>query len=321
MSSSLQQAIGSIGQTRRTIRWASVDDTTWVHAEDLCNALGWIRPARTLQTLQRYVSTALDLGIRPGSKDDRFVNEAGVQELFARRTGGPTQQVKNFVRARIYHDESVDYESDADEAEPTDVQEEPMVPISEIAAMELLARNRDEATLAHAQSLKARAEVLTEYRTLGGDTDDPVFQSARETLLGEMRRPYPIHNISVLEYIQFQGYPHAAALQLATVFGPDVKRAFKAEYGRDPMTYVALLPGAASNIAMYDRHRDIELLGSCWRNFQNHRAWYRERCASSTQRSVDRHHLQQMALGANNKPAPGWGPSRTQAVTDRSQPF
>ena len=188
MSSSLQQAIGSIGQTRRTIRWASVDDTTWLHAEDLCNALGWIRPARTLQTLQRYVSTALDLGIRPGSKDDRFVNEAGVQELFARRTGGTSEQVKNFVRARIYQDESVDYESDADEAEPTDAQEEPMVPVSEIAAMELLARNRDEATLAHAQSLKARAEVLTEYRTLGGDTDDPVFQSARETLLGEMRR-------------------------------------------------------------------------------------------------------------------------------------
>ena len=196
-----------------------------------------------------------------------------------------------------------------------------MLPISEIANMERLARSRDEATLIHAQSLKARADVLAEYRALGGNAEDPVFQSARETLLAEMKRPYPIHFISVLEYIQFQGYPEAAALQLAVVFGPDVKRAFRAERGHDPPTYLALFPGAVSNVALYDRHSDIELLGSCWRNFQTHRAWFKERYASSTQRSVDRHHLQQMSVGANNRPAPGWGPSRTQAVTDRSTPF
>ena len=101
MQAVLQQAIGHIGGTRRTIRWAILGDQPWVHAEDLCNALGWQRPERTLRALHANVATATALGIQ-GPGGDRFVDKAGAMELCARRTGGHTQGVKNLVLAKVY---------------------------------------------------------------------------------------------------------------------------------------------------------------------------------------------------------------------------
>lgn len=317
----LQQATGHVGGTRRTIRWASVNGSTWIHAEDLCNSLGWQRPERTLRVLQAHVAPASTLGIQPGSTSDRFINEAGTKELFLRRTGGGTQATKNFVQAKIYGEPGLDYESDAEDDEPVEPEEEPMMPAAEVAEMELLARSRVEATLAQAQALTARARVLEDYRALGGDQDDPQYLSARQTLLAEMKRPYPIQYISAVEYIQFQGFPEAAALQLASVFGPDLKRAYRAEFGHDPLTYMAVFPGASNNVCIYDRFQDAELLGSCWRNFQSRRGWYKENYANSTQRRVDARHLSQMSQGAGDRPAPGWGPARTRALADRPAPF
>ncbi len=316
----LQQAIGHVGGTRRTIRWATMDGETWVHAEDLCNALGWQRPERTLRALQASVAIASELGIQTGSASDRFVDRAGAMELCARRTGGYTQGVKNLVLAKIFQEPGIDYQSD-EEVEPVEPQEEPMLPASEVVAMELLAHHRAEMTLTQAQSLKARAEVLQEYRALGGDPHHQEYQSACQTLLAEMRRPYPSQYISVAEYVQFQGYPEAAALELAARFGSDIKRAYRAEYGRDPLTHVAVFPGATSNVCIYDRVRDAELLGSCWRMFQGGRSWFKENYAQSTQRRVDQRHLIQMSQGVGDRPAPGWGPARTRALADRAAPF
>jgi hypothetical protein len=314
-----QQVVGHVGGTRRTIRWAAVDESPWIHAEDLCNALGWQRPERTLCALQSNVAVASALGIQIGSADDRYVDRAGVMELCARRTGGQTQGVKNLVLAKIFH-EAVDYESDG-ECEHVEPQEEPMLPASEVVAMELLAQHRVEATLTQARALKARAEVLQEYRALGGDIEDMQYESARQTLLKEMKRPYPTQYISAFEYVQFQGYPEASALELAARFGPDMKRAYRAEYGRDPLTYVAVFPGATNNVCIYDRIHDAELLGSCWRMFQRGRSWFKENYAVSTQRKVDQRHLLQMSQGVGDRPAPGWGPVRTRSLTDRPAPF
>ena len=97
-----QQVVGHVGGTRRTIRWAAVNESPWIHAEDLCNALGWQRPERTLCALQSNVAVASALGIQIGSADDRYVDRAGVMELCARRTGGQTQGVKNLVLAKYF---------------------------------------------------------------------------------------------------------------------------------------------------------------------------------------------------------------------------
>jgi len=319
MQAALQQAVGHIGGTRRTIRWSTLGDTCWVHAEDLCNALGWQRPERTLRALQASVATAAELGIQ-GPEGDRFVDKAGAMELCARRTGGHTQGVRSLVLAKIYQDPGADYESD-EEVDPVEPMEEPMMPASEVAAMEMLARHRAETTLMQAQALKARAEVLQEYRALGGDPHHPDYQSACQTLLAEMRRPYPSQFISVAEYVQFQGFPEEKALEIASRFGPDIKRAYRAENGRDPTTYVAMFYGACSNVCLYDRVHDAELLGSCWRVFQKNRSWYKEHYAQSGQRTVDHHHQQIMSMGIGDRPAPGWGPARTRALTDRPAPF
>ena len=320
MQAALQQAIGHIGGTRRTIRWSILDDEPWVHAEDLCNALGWQRPERTLRALRANVAIASDLGIE-GPASDRFVDKAGAMELCARRTGGNTQGVKNLVLAKIYQEPGVDYQSD-EEVEPiVEPQEEPLLPASEVAAMEMIARHRAEMTLTQAQALKARAEVLQEYRALGGDPHHPQYQSACQTLLAEMRRPYPSQYISVAEYVQFQGFPEAKALEIASIFGPDIKRAYRAENGHDPPTYVAVFFGAPSNVCLYDRVQDAELLGSCWRVFQKDRSWFKENYAQSSQRMVDAHHRQLMSRGIDDRPAPGWGPARTRALTDRPAPF
>jgi hypothetical protein len=269
--------------------------------------------------LQASVATAAELGIQ-GPEGDRFVDKAGAMELCARRTGGHTQGVRSLVLAKIYQDPGVDYESD-EELEPADPMEEAWIPSSEVAAMEMLARHRAETTLTQAQALKARAEILHEYRALGGDPHHPEFQSACQTLLAEMRRPYPSQFISVAEYVQFQGFPEAKALEIASIFGPDIKRAYRAENGRDPLTYVAVFYGACSNVCLYDRVHDAELLGSCWRVFQKDRSWYKENYAQSTQRTVDAHHRLIMSRGVDDRPAPGWGPARARALTDRPAPF
>ncbi len=78
-----------------------------------------------------------------------------------------TRKASKTVLAEIFR-EAVDYESDG-ECEHVEPQEEPMLPASEVVAMELLAQHRVEATLTQARALKASAEVLQEYRALGGD--------------------------------------------------------------------------------------------------------------------------------------------------------
>jgi hypothetical protein len=196
-----------------------------------------------------------------------------------------------------------------------------MSQLAEIAELEQLVHQRAETNLVNVQALSARAAVLQAYQALDGDVHRPEFEAARATLLADMCRAYPTHYVSVLEYIQSQGFPAAAALQLACVFGPDLKRAYQAERGRDPLTYLAIYPGATSNVCVYDRIIDCELLGSCWRNFQKHRAWFRERYTTSNQRMLDQHHLAQMSQ-AGSRPAPGWGVARTSAIMgDRSAPF
>ncbi len=325
MHAQLQQASGHVAGMRRTIRWASARGAPWVHAEDLCNALGWQRPERVLRALQAHIGTASVLGVQAGSEDDKFLCRAGCQELFARRTGGSTHEVKNLVRAKIFQEGGVDYESEVDVEEPqVDPQDEPMIPMADAAAMEQFAHFRAETNLMRTQALIARAKALEVYREMGGDTDHPEYEPARQTLLAEMRRPYPSQYISIVEYLQFQGFPEASALQLASVFGPDVKRAYRAEHGRDPWTYDAVFQHAASrgNVCIYDRFTDCELLGSCWRSFQRHRSWFKERYPASAQRMVDQRRLVQMSHGTSNGPAPGWGPARTQALADyRHPPF
>ena len=196
-----------------------------------------------------------------------------------------------------------------------------MLPMSEVVAMELLAQHRVEATLTQAQALKARAEVLHEYRALGGNPHDAGYQSVCQTLPAEMKRPYPSQYISVMEYLQSQGFPERKAAEIASIFGPDLKRAYRAEYGRDPRTFMAVFEGATSNVCIYDRAQDAELLGSCWRMFQRGRSWFKENYAASEQRRVDEHHLRQMSQGIDDRPAPGWGAARTRALTDRPAPF
>jgi len=294
-----------------------------VHAEDICNALGWQRPDRVLRALHAHIGTASVLGIQGGSDDDKFICRAGCQELFARRTGGSTHEVKNLVRAKIFQEGGVEYESEVDAEEPqVDPEGEPMIPMADAADMEKFANLRAEANLTRAQAILARVKVLETYREIGGDIDHPEYESARRTLLAEMRRPYPSQYISVVEYLQFQGFSEASALHLASVFGPDVKRAYRAEHGRDPLTYDAVFQHAAhrGSVSIYDRFTDCELLGSCWRSFQKHRSWYKERHPASTQRMADQHRLVQMSQGTNNGPAPGWGPARTQALADYSHP-
>ena len=113
------------------------------------------------------MKTASELGIQCGTPCDRFINKAGVTELFARRTGGSTHKIKSLVHDRIYNDPALSFERDTEDAEPLDLQEEPMVPAADVAAMELAAQCRHEATLAQAQTLKARSQVLPEYCAMG----------------------------------------------------------------------------------------------------------------------------------------------------------
>ena len=316
----LQQSTGVVAGANRTIRWAAIGEGPFIHAEDLCNALGWRRPDRVLKALSQHIVTAGLLGIEPSFPEDRFINKNGADELFARRTGGGTYDVRCLVRARIYGEEGVEIPDNVEEEEaPADPQDEPLIPMSEVAAMEALAQKRAETALIQAQSLKARVEVLHEYRALGGP-HDLNYESARQSLFDDMLRPYAGQYISLQEYIQFQGFPAAAAASLAATFGPDVKRVYRAEHGRDPQTYVSVFPMSTSRVCLYDRFRDIELLGSCWRNFQKHRAWYKERHESSTQRRVDAQRLISMSQEAG-APAPGWGPARTQRLAITSAPF
>ena len=163
-----------------------------MHAEDLCNALGWQRPERVLRALHAHLGTASVLGIQAGSEDDKFLCRAGCQELFARRTGGSTHEVKNLVRAKIFQEEGIDYESEVDAEEPqVDPQDEPMIPMADVAAMEKFAHFRAEANLMRSQALIARAKALEVCREMGGDTGHPEYESARRTLLAETKRPYP----------------------------------------------------------------------------------------------------------------------------------
>ena len=314
----VQHASGNIEGIQRTIRFATVEGVSWVHAVDLCLALGWKRPAHTLDTVQNHIELADNIGIQRGCKDDRFICRAGSQALFTRRTGGVTQRVRDLIMTKVFQEDS-GYESE----EPMDQveQDEPMMPSAEVASMEQLAHHRAEASLMTTQAITARANVLQLYQAMGGDIRHPDYEASRATLLDEMRRPFASQFIGIAEYIQSQGFPEEAALQLAGVFGPDMKRAYRAERGRDPLTYVAVYPGTTSNVCIYDRYADCELLGSCWRNFQRHRAWFTERISASTQRMVDQRHLNQMSQ-AGSKPAPGWGAAKTQAsVGNRPVPF
>ena len=234
--------------------------------------------------------------------------------------GGNTQKLKELVLAKVFQ-EDADYESDEEPAEYTQ-SDEPSVSIAEITALERLTHQRAETNLVNAQALVARAAVLQSYQALAGDPQHPDFVDARANLLADMCKSHPSQYVSVLEYIQSQGYPDTAALRLAGVFGPDLKRAYQAEMGKSPLTYMAIYPGATSNICIYDRNLDSGLLGSCWRNFQRHRSWFKENYVGSTQRIEDQRHLEQMSKVCD-KPAPGWGSvARTKTLHDhRSTPF
>ena len=57
-SLNLQQAVGYVAGTRRTLRWVSLNSLIWIHAEDICNALGWQRPGQTLRAVHTHVAIA-----------------------------------------------------------------------------------------------------------------------------------------------------------------------------------------------------------------------------------------------------------------------
>ena len=98
----LQQATGVVAGATRTIRWAAIGEGPFIHAEDLCNALGWRRPDRVLKALRQHIVTAGLLGIEPSFPEDRFINTNGADELFARRTGGiHTTSDASFVLASM----------------------------------------------------------------------------------------------------------------------------------------------------------------------------------------------------------------------------
>jgi len=272
-----------------------------------------------LKSIPHHLQPASVLGIQ-GCGDETFISQAGCYELFARRKGGNAQKLKELVLTKVFQ-EDAEYESDDDPAEYTPP-DEPTGSIEEVTSLERLAHQRAETTLVNAQALAARAAVLQSYTALNGDPQHPDFMEARANLLADMCQSHPIQYVTVLEYIKSQGYPETAALRIAGVFGVDLKRVYLAERGRAPPTCVAIYPGATSHVCIYDKHLDSELLGSCWRNFQRHRAWFRENYAESNQRKVDRRYLAQMKQ-VGNESAPGWGSiPRTPTIHDRrSTPF
>jgi len=283
-----------------------------MHAADLCTALGWKNIKMALKPIPQHVQPASTLGI-VGSSGDSLICQAGCNELFARRTGGNAQKIQELVLAKVFQEDS-GYESEDEPIDDSIQPDEPTSQLAEIAGLEQLAHQRAETNLVNVQALSARAAVLQAYQALDGDVHHPEFEAARATLLADMCRAYPTQYVSALEYIQSQGFSGGAALQIACVFGPDLKRAYRAERAREPLTHVAIYFGAPSDVCIYDRIIDSELLGSCWRSFMKHRAWFRERYTVSNQRVLDNHHLGQMSQ-TGGKPAPGWGAARTRAIT------
>ena len=345
------QISGYIGEKLREIRWACCSGALWVHALDLCRALDWQRPTRILRKIEAHAKPAFALGVRANG-GEQYLDRDGVEELFQRKTGGNRDAVYNLVWAKIYCDDSVHFEDDPpcaaggfaehseteDEAEgegsephdqpsahaeepPDEPSEEsapePTLSPAEIAAMEAAEQGRLQTSLLRSQVLIARSGVLTEYRNADGDAHHPDFLAAREELHSEMRRPYPAEYISVMEYVHQMGYPEKAARLIASTFGEDLKRVYRAERKEDPPSYSAIFPGTTKGVSVYHRFRDAELLASCWRIFIANRPWYRERWQDSHQRQVDAERLEQMRRRESGLPSRGWRERPQQSSAQR----
>ena len=131
----LQRASGIVGGTQCSLRYGRANGVPWIHATDLCSALGWKCIGRVLKSIPHHLQPASALGIQ-GCDNETFVSQTGCCELFDRRKGGNTQKLRELVLAKVFQ-EDADYESDEEPAEYTQ-SDEPSVSIAEITALERL---------------------------------------------------------------------------------------------------------------------------------------------------------------------------------------
>ena len=311
----MQTSTATLGDSEATIRWAKVGNDFWIHAADLLSAMGYKTHKKVLDGVRSYLQGAGEIPI-PGAPPEAFINRAGAEYMFSKRTGGTTGILHDFIQARVYgEDADVDDESVVSEAEA------PPISWAELSALEQATQARAQTTFYQSQALESRARVLDTYLQVGGDRQHPDFTTSRDALLNEMRRPYPCDFIDVREYLLLLGYTEEAALAIATPLGADVKRAYTNERGVAPQTYSAVFAGHQSHVCVYHRYKDMELLGSCWRQFVKNRAWYREQFRGSEQRKQDRRRLQLMSHDTNGQTARGWGPARTERQSLRLTPW
>ena len=163
----LQQVSGVIGGNLCSLRYGHVNGSPWMHATDLCTALGWKNIKMALKPIPQHLQPASALGIS-GSGAEILVCQAGCYELFARRTGGNAQKVQELVLAKVFQDDS-GYESEDEPLDCTIQPDEPASQLAEIAGLEQLAHQRTETNLVNVQALSARAAVLQAYQALDGD--------------------------------------------------------------------------------------------------------------------------------------------------------
>ena len=184
---------------------------------------------------------------------------------------------------------------DEGQADPFDVQ-----------AIEEAEQRRLQISLLCSQNILARSQVLNEYATTRGAKKHVDYMEALDKLHDDMRKPYPTDYISLVDYLRFLGYTIRAAQQIAGVFGPDVRRVYRAERKCEPETYTGIFPGADKAISVYHRFRDAELLGSCWRIFTANKPWFKAKWPDPPQRGVDERRLEVMKWESTGKPARGW---------------
>lgn len=310
----MQTASATVGNLDVSIRWVKVGEDVWLHAPDLLVAMSYKNGA----PLNRIPGELRDATqVYPDAPPGKFVTKAGVEELFKRRRGGNTAAVHDFIRARIYEEEDVDCDnaSEVTEAEP------PPISWAELTALEHATQVRAQTTLYHSQALEARSRVLDAYAAGGGDVDHPDYVTARAALFAEMRRPYQSDYIDVREYLLLIGYSEEAANSIAPTLGADIKRVYQQERNCPPLTYSAMFAGHASNVCVYHRYKDMELLGSCWRQFVKARDSYKQQYHVSEQRKQDQRRLRLMQFEPDGSRARGYGPARTAAPLSLAAPY
>ena len=176
----------------------------------------------------------------------------------------------------------------------------------DVRAIEEAEQRRLQLSLLCSQNILARSQVLNEYATTRGAKKHVDYMEALDKLHCDMRKPYPTDYINLVDYLRFMGYTERASQQIAAVFGPDVRRVYKAERKCEPETYTAIFPGADKPISVYHRCRDAELLGSCWRVFTANKPWFKAKWPDPHQREVDERRLEVMKWESTGKPARGW---------------